>query len=74
MQGMIGPNSKSEVQQGRHQALQLHVRHLKFVTDSLPGPILPALLPDVGFPSVICEYILLTLANKEASSAYGKAE
>ena len=29
---------------------------------------------DVGLPSVCCEYVLLPLANKEAASAYGRAE
>ena len=29
---------------------------------------------DVGFPSVCCEYVLLLLANKEAASAYVRAE
>ena len=28
----------------------------------------------VGFPSVCCEYILLSLVNKEAALTYGKAE
>ena len=30
--------------------------------------------PDVGFPTVCCEYVLLPLANKEAALAYGSAE
>ena len=29
---------------------------------------------DVEFPSVRCEYVLLSLINKEAVSAYGLAE
>ena len=29
---------------------------------------------DVGFPSVCDEYVLLPLVNKEAASAYGRAE
>ena len=30
--------------------------------------------PGVGFPSVCCEYVLLSLVNKEAGLAYGRAE
>ena len=29
---------------------------------------------DVRFPSVCCEYVLLSLVNKEAASAYSRAE
>ena len=29
---------------------------------------------DVGCPSVCCEYVLLSLVNKEAALAYGRAE
>ena len=32
------------------------------------------MLADVGFPSVCCEYVLLALVNKEATSAYGRAK
>ena len=31
-------------------------------------------MPDVGFPFICCEYVSLPLVNKEAASAYGKAE
>ena len=29
---------------------------------------------DVGFPSACCEYVLLSLVNKEAALAYGRVE
>ena len=32
------------------------------------------LLPDVGVPAICCEYVSLSLANKEAVLAYGRAE
>ena len=36
---------------------------------------MPSILaPDMGFPSVYCEYVLLLLVNKEASLTYDKAE
>ena len=44
-----------------------------------PFPVLRHMQPfpwfaDVGFPSVCCEYVLLSLVNKEAALAYGRAE
>lgn len=32
------------------------------------------LLPDVGVPAICCEYVSLSMANKEAVLSYGWAE